>query len=201
MANRTFGGARWRRNLTSPSSTTPPIEILPIADDYGTALHIGDFVKLVSTGYIEAAAAGDTLYGVFDGCEQYYDGTAIRRGGKYPASQSYDTNFERQTMARIIPVFGQVFEMCTDDVASTYDTYAEHLAFVGENCEWVAGTAVGDYSGSKLDISTHAVTNTLSLHLREIVKRPDNDFASAGIGYYVTVNLVQQPTAGSTTGT
>jgi len=201
MANRaTFGGARWRRNLTAPSSTSPPIEILPVADDYNTQLSIGDFVKQISTGYMERAAAGDTIYGVFVGCEQYYDGTAIRRGGKYPASQSYDTNFERQTLIRVIPAFGQVFEMCTDDVGSTYDTYAEHLAFVGENCEWVSGTASGDYSGNLLDISTHATTNTLSLHLRGIAKHVDHDFAALGVRYYVTVNLTQQPAAGSTTG-
>jgi hypothetical protein len=202
MANRaTFGGLRWRGSFISPSANVAPIEILPIADDYGTALYIGDPVKLVSTGYIEAASAGNTLYGVFAGCEQYYDGTSIRKGGKYPASQSYDTNFERQTLARIIPCFGQIFEMCTDDVGGTYDTYAEHLAFIGENCEWIAGTASGDNSGALLDISTHNTTNTLSLNLRGLSKQPDTDYAALGVRYYVTVNLLQQPTAGSTTGT
>ena len=91
--------------------------------------------------------------------------------------------------------------MCTDDVAAAYDTYAEHLAFVQENCEWVTGTANGDYSGNLLDISTHGTGNTLSLHLHGIAKHADHDFAALGIRYYVTVNLTQQPTAGSTTGT
>lgn len=202
MANRaTFGGARWRQNLLAPASTTPPVVILPVASAYGTQLSIGDFVKLISTGYIERAAAGDTIYGVFDGAEQYYDGTVIRRGGKLPASTTYSTNFERQSMVRVIPAFGQVFEMCTDDVGSTYDTYAEHLAFIGENCEWITGTAVDDSSGNLLDISTHATTNTLSLRLHGLVKHVDTDYAALGVRYYVTANLVQQPIAGSSTGT
>jgi len=200
MANRTFGGAKWRSNKLSPGAINPPITIKPIASSYGTAINRGDFVKLISTGYIEICSAGDTIYGVFDGMEQYYDGTVIRSGPKYPATQVYGTVFERQSKARIIPVFGQVFEMCTDDVAASYDTYAEHLAFVGENCEWVAGTASGDTSGAKLDISTHATTNTLSLRLDGLAPQLDDDFAAAGIHYFVTVNLVQAPAAGSTTG-
>lgn len=200
MANRQRGGFRWRGNLLAPTAINPPIEILPVADDYSTALYIGDPVKLLSTGYIAAASAGDTLYGVFVGCEQYYDGTAIRKGGKYPASQSYDTNFERQTKVRVIPAFGQIFALCADD-GTTATTYAAHLAFIGENCEWVAGTASGDDSGALLDISTHATTNTLSLRLHALGTGTDQDFASAYVEYLVTVNLLQKPAAGSTTGT
>jgi len=200
MANRLYSGARWKGSFVAPACVTPPIEILPIADNYGTAIYIGDFVKLASTGYIQAASAGDTIYGVFAGCDQYFDGTAIRKGGKYPASQVYGTNFERQTKARIIPAFGQIFELDTDDTAASYDSYAEFLAFIGENCEWIAGTAIDDTSGTLLDISTHATTNTLSLHLRGISNAVDHDFAAKGVKLLCTVNLLQQPTAGSTTG-
>lgn len=200
MANRTtFGGARWRSNLLTPNAKSPPIEICPVASAYGTVLYRGDFVKRLSTGYIEAAAAGDTIFGVFDGAERYYDGSVIRSGPKLPVS-TYSTNFERQSMARVIPAFGQVFEMCTDDVGSSYDTYAEHLAFVGENCEWVAGTASGDESGTLLDISTHATTNTLTLRLHALSRHVDTDYAALGVRYLVTVNLLAQPTAGSSTG-
>lgn len=202
MANRSInGGLRWRGNLTAPTAVSPPIIEVPIADDYGTALYLGDPVKLATTGYLQAASAGDTLYGVFAGMKQYYDGTVIRSGGKYPASTSYDTNFERQSIARVIPAFGQVFEMDTDDVAASYDTYAEHLAFRGENCEWIAGTAVGDHSGALLDISTHATTNTLSLSLHAIASHVDHDFAAARVKWLVTINLLSKPAAGSTTGT
>lgn len=199
MANRVAPGARWRHSLLAPSVCSPPIHILPVASAYATSLYMGDFVKMVSTGYMEAAAAGDTIYGVFAGVDQRYDGEKMVRGGKYTTS-TYSTNFERQTFIRVIPAFGQVFEMRTDDVAASYDTYAEHLAFIGENCEWVAGTAVDDTSGSLLDISTHATTNTLSLHLLGLSKHVDTDFAALGVPYLVTVNLVQQPTTGSTTG-
>lgn len=200
MANRVITGARWKYNALAPSATTPPIEIMNIADDYGTQISIGDFVKRINTGYIERAAAGDTLYGVFVGMEQYYDGTAIRKGGHYPASTSYDTVFERQSKARVIPIFGQIFEMDTDDVAAGYDTYAEHLAFVGENCEWVSGTAVGSYSGNLLNISEHNTTNTLSLRLVGISNHVDTDFAALGVKWLITGNLLHSPATGTTTG-
>ena len=200
MANRVTPGAKWRYSLLAPNSDTPPIEIMNIADDYGTQLSIGDFVKRINTGYIERAAAGDTLYGVFVGMEQYWDGTAMRKGGHYPASTSYDTNFERQSKARVIPIFGQAFEMDSDTAGSSEDTYAEHLAFVGENCEWVTGTATGSYSGNLLDISTHATTNTLSLRLVGLSRHVDTDFAAVGVKWIVTGNLVHAPATGTTTG-
>jgi hypothetical protein len=200
MANRTFGGLRWRKNLHAPLSTTPPIEILPLSSGYATSLYLGDIVKMQDSGYLAAAAAGDTAYGVFAGVEQMYDGTKMVKNGSYNITATYSTNFERQTLVRIIPIFGQVFEVCTYDVASGYDTYAEHLAMVNENCEWVAGTASGDDSGTKLNLTTHASTNTLSLRLVGLSKQIDDDFAAAGIHWYVTGNLVQRPTAGSSTG-
>jgi hypothetical protein len=198
--NRQFGGFRWLRNHYAPNSTTPPIEIKPVADDYGTAIYIGSPVKQVSTGYFEAAAAGDTIYGVCVGVEQYYDGSAIRKGGRLPASTSYDTNLERQSKIRVIPVRGQVFQICADD-KTTATTEAGYLAFRGENCEWVAGTAVGDHDGALLDISTHATTNTLSLRLIEPVVRPDLDYAGLYVPWAVMFNLIQDIGSGSTTGT
>ena len=40
-----------------------------IIKEYGTNVFTGDFVKLVAAGYIEAAAAGDRMLGVFAGCK------------------------------------------------------------------------------------------------------------------------------------
>lgn len=199
MANRTLTGARWKQSLIAPAASSPPIEVLPIASGYNTDIFVGDFVKILSTGYVSRASAGDTLYGVFAGCEQYYDGSKIVRGGKYPANTAYGTVFERQTFARIIPAFGQVFEMDADD-ATTATTYAANLALVGENAEWITGTGTGDNSGNLLDISTHANTNTLSLRLHGLSKHVDIDYAAVGVKYYVTVNLVEKPAGGSTTG-
>ena len=198
MANTARGGFRWRGNKLNPASVSEPVVILPVASAYGTVLYRGDPVKMVSTGMIEAAAAGDRVIGIFDGAEPYYDGTGVRKGGKLPVA-TYGTNRSRQSRARVILARGQVFEIDADD-GTTFTTQATHIASVGENCEWVAGTPVGDQSGAQMDISTHATTNTLSLRILDIPNQDMQDFASTAVKYHVEFNLTQDTAAGTTTG-
>lgn len=200
MANVQRGGLRWVKNRYAPKTTEPPIEILPVADSYATALYNGDLVKLISDGTIQAASAGDIPYGVFVGAEQYFDGSVLRKGGSLPASTTSGSKPERESRARVIPVRGQVFEVSADD-ATTATTLAGFEAFVGENCEWIAGTASGDTSGTLLDISTHNTTNTLSLRIIDIPNKSLQDFASAYVKLHVIANLQQDTASGSTTGT
>lgn len=200
MANRTLGGFRWRGSANAPSVAEPPIEIHPVADDFAVQLSLGDPVKLISTGYIEDADPGDAVYGIFAGAEQYFDGDVIRKGGKIPADVSYDTNFARQTLARIIPARGQLFE-CDADDGTTATTWANWLALVGENVEWQTGTAVGDWSGATLDISGHATTDTLSVRIRGIPNRDMQDLASSRVKVLCEFNLVQSTLAGAILGT
>jgi len=195
MANLSRGGFRWVKNESAPTSTTPPIVYMKVADDYGTALNIGDPVKRVSDGTIAACSAGDRIFGIYDGAAQYYDGSVIRSGPTLPASTSYDTNLERMSIARVIPAQGQIFELDADD-GTTATTQAAHEAFVNENCEWVAGTAVNGQSGAALDISTHATTNTLSLNIVEIPSKSLQDFAASRVKYWVKVNLLDVAGAG-----
>jgi hypothetical protein len=199
MANMARGGFRWRYNKLAPNSVSEPVDILPVASAYGTVLYRGDPVKLASTGTVVAAAAGDRVIGVFDGAERYWDGTVIRKGGSLPVS-TYGSNLSRQSLARVIPVRGQVFEVDADD-AVTFTTQATYQAAVGENCEWVAGTPVGDQSGAQLDISTHATTNTLSLRIVNVPNQDGQDFAATGVKLHVEWNLSQDTAAGTTTGT
>lgn len=199
MANRRIGGFKWRFNRLTPTATEPPIDILPVASGYSTALYDGDPVKKLSDGTIAAAAPGDTMYGVFAGAERYYDGSVIRRGGSLPASTTYGSLLERQSLARVIPFAGQIFELDAND-GTTATTQSAHQALIGENCEWATGTNVNDQSGAVLNISTHATTNTLSLRLYNLATYPDQDFASAGVKYLVYCNLVQDGGPGTTTG-
>lgn len=198
--NITRGGFRWSRSKDNPRVTSPPIVIVPVATAYGTAFYRGDAVKVLSDGTLAAAAAGDTIYGVFDSADQYYDGTVIRSGGSIPASVSWGTVIQRQTRARVIPVRSQIFRICADD-ATTATTLSAYQAFLQENAEWVAGTHVGDQSGTLLDISTHATTNTLSVRIEGICDPDFQDFASLGVNLEVSFNLIQDTASGSTTGT
>lgn len=200
MANNAKNGFRWVGNRYAPSETSPPIVLLPVADDFAVTLRRGYPVKLIADGTIEDADPGDAIYGIFDGAAQYYDGSAIRKGGSLPASTSYDTNISRQSLARVIPVRGQKFRVTVDD-AVTATTLAGYIAFVGENVEWVAGTPVGDEAGCQVDISGHATTNTLSVRIENVPDRELQDFASAGVQLVVSFNLIQDTASGSTTGT
>jgi hypothetical protein len=199
MANTARGGFRWRYNKLSPTSASEPVQIMPVASAYATVLYRGDPVKIASTGTIQAAAPGDRVIGVFDGAEQYWDGTQIRKGGSLPVS-TYGSNLTRQSLARVILARGQIFEVDADD-GVTATTQAAHQAFIGENAEWATGTPVGDQSGAVMDISTHATTNTLSLRLVDLPNQGQQDFAATAVKYHVEFNLTQDTAAGTTTGT
>lgn len=196
MANLLRGGFRWVGSKTAPAGMSMPVIILPVASAYGTVLYRGLPVKLASTGTIQAAAPGDAVYGIFDGAEQYYDGTQVRKGASLPVS-TYGSNLSRQSKARVIPVRDQFFEIDADD-ASTFTTQATYQAAVGENAEWAAGTPVGDQSGALLDISGHATTNTLSVRIENIPNQEEQDFAALGVKLTVSFNLIQDATSSAT---
>lgn len=196
MSNLSRVGFRWVGSKTDPAGASMPVIILPVASAYGTVLYRGLPVKLVSTGTIQAAAPGDAVYGIFDGAEQYYDGTQVRKGASLPVS-TYGSNLSRQSKARVILARDQFFEIDADD-ASTFTTQATYQAAVGENVEWVAGTPVGDQSGALADISTHATTNTLSVRIENIPNQEEQDFAALGVKLTVSFNLIQDATSSAT---
>jgi hypothetical protein len=200
MANLSRGGFRWRINKGAPASVSAPVRIFPVASAYATALYRGDPVKLASTGTIQAAAPGDRVIGIFEGAEQYWDGSVMRKGAVLPASTTYGSNLARQSLVRVIEARGQIFEVDADD-AVTFTTQATYQAAVGENCEWVTGTPSGEQSGALLDISTHNTTATLSCRILDIPSQGSlQDFASAGVKLHVEFNLTQDTAAGTTTG-
>lgn len=196
MSNLQRNGFRWVGSKLDPAGVSMPVVVLPVASAYATVLYRGLPVKLVSTGTIQAATPGDNIYGIFDGAEQYYDGTQVRRGASLPVS-TYGSNLSRQSKARIILARDQLFEIDADD-ASTFTTQATYQAAVGENAEWVAGTPVGDQSGALLDISTHNTTNTLSVRIENIPNQDGQDFASIGVKLTVSFNLIQDATSSAT---
>jgi len=191
-------GFRWA-GTRSPGTGSRPIIIKPVATAYGTALTRGLPVKLVSDGTIAAASAGDNIYGIMDGAEQYYDSSAgvMRKGGQIPASVSWGSVQARQTLARVIPVRGQVF-LCQADDATTATTLSAYQDMVQENVEWVAGTAVGDQAGCLLDISGNATTNTLSVRILDIANPSFTDFANLGVDIVCAFNLIQDETNSAT---
>ncbi len=200
MANVSHGGFRWVFNKQSPGAP-PPIRILPVATGYATKLCRGAPCKLLTDGSVDLAAPTETVYGVLDGVEQYYDGTVVRAGTALPAATAWGTNITRQSRVRVIPVRGQMFQVQVDD-NTTATTLAGYQVFVGENAEFVAGTNIGDESGAQLDISTHnPATATHTVRIEDVPSKESQDFTSTGVVLHVSFNLIQDTGSGSTTGT
>lgn len=198
MPNRALGGFKYRGNREAPTAVEPRIEIYPVASAYATVLYWGDPVKLAADGTLQAAAPGDRVIGVFVGAERYWTGTEIKKGTSLPVS-TWGTNLERQSLARVIRAKGNIFEVdCDDGVTAT--TQAGYEAFINENCEWATGTAIDQYSGAVLDISTHATTGTLSCRIVEVPNKTQQDFAASRVKVYIEFNLTQDVVPGIVTG-
>jgi hypothetical protein len=192
-------GFRWVRSLTGPSA--PPIQAMRVASAYTASpggtdvdLNVGDPVELLSTGYCQlVTASSGVIYGVIAGIAPYWDGSKMTFGTKLPKGTTYGSVQERTSWIYVIPVQNQVFEVDVDD-ASTATTEAGYLALVGENADHAYSASSTTLRATpKIDISTHATTNTLQWRIVDIAKRiPNLDFSGANMKIEVTANVVRQ---------
>lgn len=149
-----------------------------------TAISVGDFVKLAGTGQtingrilndVARAATGDVIVGVCVGCKPVTQDSTVYRAASTQREIYVADNPEL--------VF-EIQEGSTGTALTAND--------IGLNINFVvaAGSTVTGFSGTQLDNSTEATTNTLDLHLVEVAKRDDN-----AIGYtckwLVTINRHQ----------
>lgn len=198
MANATEGGFRFRRMRNGAKE--PSVEIKVVATSQSGAIFKGDPVKLVNDGTVVASAIGELIYGVCDGVESYWDGTAQRKGNYLPDATAWGTVEARKTLLRVIPARGAVFEVDADD-GTTAATEAAFRALINENCDHNLGTGstVSGQSGSNLDISTH-VTTTAGWRIVGLSTRPDNDFTVTRAKVEVVCNETNDATLGDDDG-
>lgn len=143
----------------------PAVFRCPIASGYTGSINIGDPIKRLSTGYWALATNGAAFDAVVQRIGPYFDGTRMTFGTKLPSATTYGTNFERQSFVYAMPAQRVVFEADCDD-ATSITTYANYLAAVGENVDIVLGDGTSNVAANPLlDISTHAVTNTLTMRI------------------------------------
>ena len=150
----------------------------------GTALYIGDLVKLAGTSQtlngrvlsdVTRAATGDVITGVVVGV--------------VPANQ-YSTRYRAASTAREVMVADNPDLMFEAQEGSSGTALTANDA--GLNIDFVvaSGSAATGLSGTLLNNATEATTNTLDLHLVQPVPREDN-----AIGYsckwLVTINRHQ----------
>ncbi len=155
----------------------------------------GDPLVQLSTGAVTLAVGTETTpsatcVGVVMGIKQYYDtvsGTMTAKGPGIPSDLAWGTNLARQSQVLYCPADSAVWRVIVDDIV-TATTEAAYQAFIGENVSIVLTGASGENRAKpKLDIATHAVTDTL---VWKIVGVPPNqDFSGANVQLDVICNL------------
>lgn len=151
-----------------------------IANAYNTAIYTGDFVKMTATGYVELAAAGNTILGVFAGCN-YRDSTNKPQWSPYWPASTATFNSEG-AVADIVDATDVIFEMQMDS-----DGAVPSQADVGSNADFIAthtGSTITGLSREEVDTST-CTTATANLRVLRFVERPDN-----AVGNYAKVEVL-----------
>lgn len=182
-ANAAFG-LRPAKGANGQTVTGAP-RLYSHASGDATALYIGDLVKLagtaqtingVTTPDVVRAATGDVILGVVVGINP----TSRDTLGYGAASTAYTLFVDDDP--------NSLFEI--QDVNSGT---ALTVNDVGLNANFVvaAGSTYTNQSGTTLDNTTEATTNTLDLKLVEVVNRADVDNASSPLRFLVRINRHQ----------
>jgi hypothetical protein len=160
-------------------------------------LGAGDPILQVSDGSVTLAIGSEgtdstTILGVCCGIKQYHDtvkGVMTAAGPGIPSDLAWGTNIARQSRLYYIPVDVAVWAIQVDDI-TTFTTQATYEAAIGENCRFINTGATGELRAKpKLDISTHATTNTFPWKIVGVQPAPPNvDFAGANVELLVISN-------------
>ncbi len=155
----------------------------------------GDPLVQLSDGSVTLAVGAETTdsttsVGIVMGIKQYYDtvsGTMTAKGPGVPSDLAWGTNLARQTQVLYCPSDSAVWRIVVDDIVSA-TTEAAYQAFIGENVRMVLTGASGENRAKpKLDISTHATTNTFVWKI--IGVPPNQDFSGANVQLDIICNL------------
>lgn len=167
-------------------------------------LSIGDPVKLVSDGSVALANTTNSTYGVIVSVLPYWNATLGRMefSDYIPGATTSSGVFERRTRVQVVPISDAIWELDVDE-ATTATTEAAYEAFIGENVTMVCPgdtTIAGRYKADpRIDISTHATTNTLIWRIVGVSPQ-QQDFAGTNVKLLIACNIPQDNFAASATG-
>jgi len=167
----TPNGAEPVNTLSASGSYSGKVRHMKIANNYGTAIFYGDFVKPVAAGGVELDAGTATLtpIGIFVGCS-YTDPTSkqLTFSQFYPASTAAD-----DISAYVVDDPDLVFKIQADA------TLAQTTMFLNAGAVQTAGSTDFGRSKNALDASTAATTATLPLRIVEFVDGPTSSVGDA----------------------
>lgn len=188
-ANLSFQGFR----VAYPDQAPEPIPAF-VADNYATALYVGDPVTYQTDGSVARTAAGSGagISGVIVAITGLMLNGVFVRNAKYvPANTRWTADADR-TQLLIAPVYPDARFLVQADDGTTITTVAAARSAVGNNADHVfqtADTGLG-LSGACLDISTVNTTATLQWRIRDVIVGPHSDPTLTRCTYVVTANVI-----------
>lgn len=204
MANLTNGGFRVWGTVTGGQGAMPTNFVQEVANNYATALGIGDIIIPVSDGTIARAAASDNgkLLGVITGISYVAGGITIGRSlsNYLPANTTFSpttVGSKNASLVQFVPLTPDVILEVDADEATTAATAADNIAMIQENADMTTGNAnsVTGVSAYCLDISTHAtatfnfrIVGIRNYTLQDGFDDLDNDPTSSRFKFLVVCN-------------
>jgi hypothetical protein len=156
-----------------------------IASAYGTRIYQNQAVKLVTGGTIEAAAAGDSFVGSFQGC-QYTDSTTSKRiiTNSWPASAAY--------------VAGSMVAVFTRDPEIIYEIQADGsvaqtaIGAMADLSNATAGNTTTGLSEETMSATIAAAGASAQLEIYDLAPLPDNAWGDTYTVVRVRINEHQE---------
>jgi hypothetical protein len=147
MANPSYGGFRVWGTFTGGEGVIPSPFVQEVANNYNTALGIGDIIIPVSDGTVARAAASNNglLLGVIVGVS--YVASGIGQGRRYltnylPASTTFTpttVGSQNASLIAYVPLTPDV--ILEADTSTTTTDAATAIGHIGENVDLATGTA------------------------------------------------------------
>jgi|TARA_B100000029_G_scaffold22655_1_gene22661 hypothetical protein len=163
-------GAKPVRHLTGGTIRANEWKILGDGTS-SSNIFTGDFVKLGATGYIDVAAAGNRLLGVFAGCS-YTNSSGEQVYSKYyPASTTAQNS-------------GDITAYVYDDpniVFAIQSSGSADFADIGNLADIVAGTGSTTTGHSKFEINGTTGTGSANLRILGLYNEPKNAYGTNGV--------------------
>lgn len=208
--NRTMYGFRWATAHNGRPHPQPERFKVASGENFTVGgsnkdLGPGDLVKLKNDGTVTLCAGTESTaeapYGVVVAVGPRYDSTigqagAMRPTETLPSGVTY-SKAQYASTVYVVPVSAGTWEVDVDDSATATDL-AAYEAMIGENVDHI-NTGSGSRPTPKLDISTHATTNTLHWRIVGVSTSMHNqDYSGANVKLLVRSNVSQESWSSAT---
>lgn len=198
-----YAGRRWgSATINAIPMIVATSEVFSVTG--GTAnvgLGVGDPVTRLATGGVTLCAGAETTpvvpYGVVVGVGPNWNAALgqMQYTDVLASATAWGTLLDRQSVVYVVPFESAYWEIDCDD-AVTATTEAAYQAYGGENCSFNLNGGIAPVANPqnrahpRLDISSHATTNSLFLRITRLSKTKDNvDFTGNYVKMIVELNI------------